>query len=59
VAHRQGARLWELKASLSLARFGTGAPRTRRILGPVYDGFDEGFDTPDLIEAKRLLEAPG
>jgi predicted ATPase len=59
VAHRQGARLWELRASLSLARLGTGAPRTRRILGPVYDGFTEGFDAPDLIEARKLLEAPG
>jgi predicted ATPase len=59
VAHRQGAKLWELKASVSLVRLGNGAPRTRRILGPVFDTFTEGFDTPDLIDAQKLLEAPG
>jgi hypothetical protein len=27
------------------------------LLAPVYDWFTEGFDTADLIDAKRLLEA--
>ncbi len=27
------------------------------LLEPVYDWFTEGFDTPDLIEAKELLNA--
>jgi hypothetical protein len=26
------------------------------LLAPVYDSFTEGFDTPDLIDAKRLLD---
>ncbi len=26
------------------------------LLAPVYDWFTEGFDTPDLKEAKALLE---
>ena len=28
----------------------------RRVLRPVYDRFTEGFDTPDLMTAKRLLD---
>ncbi len=28
----------------------------RDLLAPVYDWFTEGFDTPDLGEAKTLLE---
>ena len=29
---------------------------TRDLLAPVYDWFTEGFDTPDLREAKALLD---
>ena len=28
----------------------------RDLLAPVYDWFTEGFDTPDLNEAKALLD---
>jgi predicted ATPase len=28
----------------------------RDLLAPVYGGFTEGFDTPDLKKAKALLE---
>jgi TPP-dependent trihydroxycyclohexane-1,2-dione (THcHDO) dehydratase len=28
----------------------------RRVLRPIYDRFTEGFDTPDLRAAKRLLD---
>jgi hypothetical protein len=28
----------------------------RETLAPVYDCFTEGFDTPDLIDAKALLD---
>jgi hypothetical protein len=32
-------------------------PREARdLLAPVYGWFTEGFDTPDLIEARKLLE---
>jgi predicted ATPase len=30
----------------------------RDLLAPVYGWFTEGFDTPDLKEAKALLQAP-
>jgi predicted ATPase len=60
VAEEQGAKLWELRAAASLARLwgeqGRGA-EARDLLAPVYGWFTEGFDTPDLKEAKALLEA--
>jgi predicted ATPase len=33
----------------------TAAPR--ELLVPVYEAFTEGFDTPDLRDAKALLDA--
>jgi predicted ATPase len=31
----------------------------RDLLAPIYGWFTEGFDTPDLKEAKALLDALG
>ena len=31
--------------------------QARDFLAPIYDWFTEGFDTPDLREARALLEA--
>jgi predicted ATPase len=28
----------------------------RALLAPIYNWFTEGFDTPDLMEAKALLD---
>jgi len=33
-----------------------GADNACCLLAPVYDWFTEGFDTPDLKDAKALLE---
>ena len=30
--------------------------RARELLAPIYNWFTEGFDTPDLQEAKVLLD---
>jgi class 3 adenylate cyclase/tetratricopeptide (TPR) repeat protein len=58
VAHRQGARLFELRSATSLARMLRHTDRreeTRTILAGIYGWFTEGFDTIDLKEAKKLL----
>jgi predicted ATPase len=56
---RQGARSWQLRAALSLARLrwrqGQSA-EARGALEPIYDWFTEGFDTADLKAARALLE---
>src|SRR5690349_4270400 len=58
VARQQGAKLWELRAGINLARLwrDDGNPTiARELLAPIYDWFTEGFDTPDLKEATVLL----
>jgi predicted ATPase len=63
VVRRQGTKSWELRAATSLCRLwcAQGLPKkrreARRLLAPVYDGFSEGFDTPDLEQARALLGA--
>jgi predicted ATPase len=59
IAEEQEARLWELRAAASLARLRRDQGRraeARDLLAPVYGWFTEGFDTPDLKEAKALLD---
>jgi predicted ATPase len=59
VAHGQQARMWELRAAVSLARLRRGQgcrAEARELLAPIYGWFTEGFDTPDLKEAKALLD---
>ena len=59
IAEEQEAKLWELRAAMSLARLHRDYGRqteARDLLSAVYDWFTEGFDTPDLKEAKALLE---
>jgi predicted ATPase len=59
IAEQQGAKLWELRAAASLVRLRRDRGRrtaARDLLAPVYFWFTEGFDTPDLKEAKALLD---
>ena len=59
VARRQQAKSWELRAAMSLSRlWQQQGKRTeaRELLAPIYRWFTEGFDTPDLQEARALLE---
>jgi predicted ATPase/DNA-binding SARP family transcriptional activator len=59
IARGQHARSWELRATMSLARLWRKQGRTndaRQVLAEIYNWFTEGFDTPDLREAKSLLE---
>jgi predicted ATPase len=53
------SNLWELRAAVSLARLHRDQGRLADagdILAPVYGWFTEGFDGPDLNEAKALLD---
>ena len=58
IAQAQEAKLWELRTAVSLTRLWRNQGRhdeARDLLGPIYGSFTEGFDTPDLKEAKVLL----
>jgi predicted ATPase len=60
VARAQQAHSLELRAACDLARLWAehgDRQRAADLLGPIYGWFTEGFDTPDLKEAKTLLEA--
>jgi predicted ATPase len=60
IAREQEAKLWELRAAVSLARLWSEQGRraeARDLLASVYDWFTEGFDTQDLKEAKALLDS--
>jgi predicted ATPase len=58
-ARTQEARSLELRAATSLARHwvnNDNRTAAHDLLAPVYGWFTEGFDTPDLIDAKELLD---
>jgi class 3 adenylate cyclase/predicted ATPase len=62
IAVEQEAKLWELRAAVSIARLRRDQGRyaeARDLLAPVYGWFTEGFGTPDLKEAKALLDELG
>jgi len=59
ISRAQQARSWELRAATSLARLWRDQGKRKQacdLLTPIYGWFTEGFDTPDLKEAKALLE---
>jgi adenylate cyclase len=59
VARLQGARSFELRAVMSLSRILRRQGRAgegREPLAAVFSRFSEGFDTPDLRDAKALID---
>ena len=59
IARDQTAKWWEIRTAVSLARLWHGQSKVgeaRELLAPIYNWFTEGFDTPDLKEAKALLD---
>jgi predicted ATPase len=59
VSGSQGAHSWALRTATSLANLRCRQGRSDEaygLLAPIYDRFTEGFDTADLMTAKRLLD---
>jgi predicted ATPase len=60
LARNLRSRSLELRAARNLARLWAEQSRrseARDLLAPIYRCFTEGFDTPDLIETRALLDA--
>jgi predicted ATPase len=60
IARNQQSKAWELRAMTSLARLWQRQGRcdeAKNSLAAVYDTYTEGFTTPDLIDAKVLLDS--
>jgi predicted ATPase len=58
LARRQGARSLELRAATSLVRFRQDRANdlpARDVILPIYEQFEEGFDTLDLRSARDLI----
>jgi len=59
VACRQGAKFFELRATVSLARLLKREGKMEeaaQMLAEIYARFTEGFDTAELKDAKALLD---
>ena len=58
IARRQETKALELRAAMSLARLYRNRGKrddARKLLAEVYGWFTEGFDTPDLTDARAFL----
>jgi predicted ATPase len=61
LAQQRGAKMWELRAALSLGRLWQRQGKqaaARHLVGGIYGWFTEGFETPDLCQARAFLEEP-
>jgi predicted ATPase len=61
VARDQGAKSLELRSTLSLGRYRLSKDVKKKaevhaLVQDVYDDFTEGFDSPDLIDARAFLD---
>jgi tetratricopeptide (TPR) repeat protein len=62
IAEHHGALLFSLRAAIALARLYRSQRRADEAdaaLRPIYKRFTEGFDYPDLIRARAVLEGRG
>ena len=59
VGRQQEAKLFELRATIDLAQLWVDhgyVDKAASLLTPVFESFTEGLDTPDLLQARHLLE---
>ena len=59
VARRQESKLYELRAATSLSRLWRDQGKGKQahdLIAPIYAWFTEGFDTPDLRDARVLID---
>jgi predicted ATPase len=57
IATEQGTKMLELRASVARARLcADHGERAFDMLSPIYGWFAQGFETPDLLEARGLLD---
>ncbi len=59
VARKQSAKSWELRATVSLARLWREqrkSEQAKATLAAIFGWFTEGFDLPDLKDARALLD---
>ena len=62
IAEQQGALLFSLQAATACARLCQREGRVHEadaLLRPIYERFTEGFDYPDLVRARAVLESLG
>jgi predicted ATPase len=62
MGEKQGAKAWELRAATSLARLKRDQGKDgegRAVLAPIHDWYSEGFDAPEFIDAKAVLDQLG
>lgn len=59
LAHLSGARMNELQAAVALVHLSNDTDRRAAVerLHAVYETFSEGYDAPDVVEARRLIGA--
>jgi predicted ATPase len=59
VDRQQHAKSWELRAIMSLCRLWQEQDKqeaARQVLAEIYNWYTEGFHTPDLQDARALLD---
>jgi tetratricopeptide (TPR) repeat protein len=59
IARKQNSKIWELRASVNLAQLLECSDRkseAKEALTEIYGWFSEGLDTPDLQQARKILE---
>jgi predicted ATPase/DNA-binding winged helix-turn-helix (wHTH) protein len=59
-AQKRGALSWQLRAATDLASSWERESRREdafQLLSPIYSKFSEGFETPDMSAARRLLDS--